>query len=283
MAKEKKKIIKREAPEKKIRAVDELASLIKESNSVVIVSIKNLPARQFQLIKKQLRDRAVIKVMKKNIMARTIEKVDKIAIKELAKYLKEDQAFIFSKLNPFELSAILSKNKSMAKAKPGQAVNEEVVIEPGPTELIPGPIISELGSLGLKFSVEDGKISIRERKVILKAGDKVNEQAASLMSKLDIKPIAIGLEPVVAYDTKENKIYENIKIDQEKTLEEMKRFAGKALAFAVKIGYCCKETISLIIRRAGAEEKAIEKLIKEEKKAEEKQENNQQNTQGGQQ
>ena len=81
----------------------------------------------------------------------------------------------------------------MARAKVGQIVDDNVVIEPGPTELIPGPVVSELGSLGLKFAVEEGKISIKEGKTILKAGEAVSEAAASIMNKLDMKPIAVGL------------------------------------------------------------------------------------------
>jgi large subunit ribosomal protein L10 len=253
------------ASEKKTKAVEDLAKLMKESRSVVIVSIKNLPAKQFQLIKKKLKDNASIKVLKKNISNRAIDSIEKGAIKNLKKYLREDTAFIFSKLNPFELSAFLSKNKSKARAKAGQEVDEDVVIETGPTELVPGPVVSELGSLGIKFAIEDGKIGIKERKVILKAGEQVNEQAASIMTKLDIKPIAIGLEPLIAYDSKEDKIYEDIKIDQEKTAEELKQAASKALAFAIKIAYVCKETIGFLLRKAASEKKILEKFIKCEK------------------
>jgi len=164
----------------------------------------------------------------------------------------------------------------MARAKVGQKVEEDVVIEPGPTELVPGPVISELGGLGIKFAVEDGKINIKEKKVILKAGEEVNEQAASIMGKLDMKPIAVGLEPVVAYDAKEDKIYEDIKIDQDKVLEELKESKRKALGFAVKIVYACKETIGFLLRKVEAEKKVLEKFIKEESKEEE---NTQQNKQ----
>jgi len=268
MEKGKKKIREKEIPEKKKKQVNEIVDLIKKSNSIVIVSIKNLPTKQFQLIKKKLRGKAVIKVMKKSIINRAIDNIEKGAIKNFKKYLGEDQALIFSELNPFELSAILSKNKSMARAKVGQKVEEDVVVEPGPTELVPGPVISELGSLGIKFAVEDGKINIKEKKVILKAGEEVNEAHASIMGKLDMKPIAVGLEPVIAYDAKEDKIYEDVKIDQDKTLEELKESKKRALGLAIKIVYTCKETIGFLLRKVEAEKKVLEKFIKEEKKEE---------------
>lgn len=264
---EKKKIIKtREVPGEKIKAVEELIKLINKSRAVIIVSIKNLPSSQFQLIKKKIKEHAIIKVMKKNIVGRVIDSIQKGAIKNLKKYSKEDTALIFSELDPFELSGILARNKTMARAKIGQTVEEDIIVEPGPTELVPGPIISELGALGLKFAIEDGKVSIKEKKVILKAGNKVNEAQASIMAKLDMKPIAVGLEPLIAYDSKEDRIYEEIKIDQDKTIEDMKQATGKSLALAVKIAYACKETIGFLLRKASSEEKVLSGLIKEENK-----------------
>ena len=264
----------KEISKKKLKVVDELINLIKSSRTLVIVAIKNLPSSQFQLIKKKLEKDDVIKVKKKSVINRVIDSIEKGTIKNLKKYLKEDQALIFSNLEPFELSLILSKNKSYGKAKIGQKVEEEVVIESGPTELVPGPIISELTSLGLKFSIEDGKINIREKKTILKANEVVNEAQASIMNKLEIKPIAVGLEPVIAYDSKEDKIYEDIKINQEETLKELKEKVIRALAFAIKLEYPCKETIKFLLRKAYSEERVLEKFLRQENL-------NQQNVQGG--
>jgi len=254
----------KEIPVKKKQGILDLVGLAKNNKTLMIVSIKNLPSSQFQAIKKKLRENATIKVAKKSIMERAIDSIEKGTIKNFKVYLKEDQAFIFSNLDPFELSAILSKNKSMSRARVGQVVSDEIVIEEGATDLVPGPIISELNGLGLKFSIEDGKISIKEKKIILKPGEIVSEQAASIMSKLDIKPIAVGLEPIVAYDSKEDKIFENIKIDPEKTLTDLKSSYGKALAFAVKIAYACKDTIKFLLGKAKSHELVISKLIKTE-------------------
>lgn len=257
------KKFEREIPEKKLRTVVEIVKLIKESKSIVIVSIKNLPTSQFQLIKKKLRGNAVIRVVKKNIILKAIDESKGLKLQEFKQYIKEDTALIFSNLDTFELSAILAKNKSKSRAKVGQEAEEDVVIEPGATELVPGPVISELSALGLKFSIEDGKINIREKKIILKKGQKINEAQASIMSKLDMKPVSVGLEPLVAYDST-GKIYHDIKVDQEKILNEMRILGGKALAFAVKLAYPCKETIKLLLAKANSQEKALSKLIKTE-------------------
>lgn len=258
--------------EKKKKIIVDIAKLFNESRSMLIVSIKNVPDNQLQVIKKKLKP-AVIKVLKKSVSERVIDSIEKGTIKNLKKYIKEDIALVFSNNEPFELALILSRNKSKGRAKIGQIVESDIEIEPGPTELVPGPIISELTALGLKFSIEDGKINIREKKTILKAGEKVTEAAAGIMAKFDMKPMSIGLEPVVAYDSKEDKIFESIKIDEKKTLDELKDSKARALGLAVKIAYACKETIGFLLAKAKSHENALSKFIKSD---------NQINIQGGQ-
>ncbi len=259
---EKSKVFReKEIPKYKKKSVTKFSELLKESRCVIIVSLKNLPAKQLQLISKKLRGKGKLKVVKKSIISRAIDKVEKGAVKNLKKYLRENIGFLFSDLNPFELSAMLSENKTMAKAKEGQKVDEEVFIQAGPTELTPGPIISELGNLGIQFEIKEGKISIKKRKKVLGEGEVAGSKEVSIMNKFDIKPIKVGLEPLVAYDAKEDKLYENIKVDKEETLKILKERFGRVKAFAVGIDYPCKETISFILLRGKSHNDALSKLI----------------------
>ena len=57
-------------PERKIKDVKEISELVKNKKTVLIASIKNLPASQYQEIGKKLRGKAIIKVPKKNILFR---------------------------------------------------------------------------------------------------------------------------------------------------------------------------------------------------------------------
>jgi len=264
MAKETKKNFEREVPQAKLKSVAELQNLIKDNKTFMICSVKSLPGKQFQAIKKKIRDRAKVKVVKKSIALRAIG-ASGIEIKKMIEYVKEDSALLFSSVDAFELSGILSENKSPVNARTGQIAPEDIVIEPGQTELVPGPVISELGSLGLKIAIEDGKISIKEKKTIVKQGQTISEAACGLMAKLDIKPFSVGFEPTAAYDSGEHRVYTGIKINKEKTLDDLKHAFSKALAFAVKIAYPCSQTIKYLLARAVGEEKAISsKIIKTE-------------------
>jgi len=245
----------------KKETVKELTNLFKEKRTLLIASIKNIPASQFQEITKKLRGKAIVKVPKKNLIFRALESSEDEKLKKIKEQIKENVAVLFSDMDCFELAAELVRNKSPAKAKAGQEAPEDIEIPAGPTELVPGPAISELGALGIQIQIDKGKINIKEPKIIAKKGEKISSGAADIMSKLDIKPFTINLVPLAAYDNNEKKLYLDIQIDREKTMEELRKAFGKALPFAVEIGYVCKDTISFLIQKAGRHGEAIEKLM----------------------
>jgi len=248
-------------PESKISRVKELSDLIKNKKTILVASIKNIPASQFQEISKKLRGKAIIKVPKKNLIFRTLDSAGKEEIKKIKEHIQDSVAILFSDIDCFDLAAELIAGKSPAKAKTGQEAPEDIEIQAGPTDLIPGPAISELGALGIKIQIEKGKIHIKEPRVIVKKGEKISENAAGIMSKLDIKPFSIGFVPLSAFDTQENKIYLEINIDKEGTIANLKEAFGRALPFAVEIGYLSKDTIGFMIRKAGTHANKINRIM----------------------
>jgi len=256
--KQNKQTTKSKVSQKKLKSVAELSKLAKEKKTILIASIKNLPASQFQEICKSLRGKAIVKVPKKSITIRALEHYKEI--EDLKQRIDSDVAILFSDLDAFELARELIENKSRVKGRIGQEAPEDIEVPEGPTDLIPGPAVSELGALGIKISIEGGKINIKEPKKIVRKGEKISEGAAGLMNKLDIKPFLVGFEPIAAFDTKENKIYLNINIDKEGILNELKDSFGRALPFAVEIGYICEDSIKFMIGKAGMQEKALEKI-----------------------
>lgn len=248
-------------PESKIKAVKELEDLAKNKKTILVASIKNIPGSQFQEIVKKMRGKAIVKVPKKNLIFRAFDKEANEEIKKLKDKIKDSFALLFSDLDSFELAGELMKSQSPAKAKVGQEAPTDIEIPEGPTELVPGPAVSELGALGIKIKIENGKISITEPKVVAEEGEKISQGAADLMGKLDIKPFKIGFMPLCAFDTKENKFYSEIKIDREGTIEELKISYGKALPFALEIGYVTEETVKLMVSKAAGQEKRLIRVI----------------------
>ena len=245
--------------EDKKKVVKELTDLIKKKKTILIASIKNIPTSQFQEIIKKLRGKAVVKVPKKNLIVRALEDSKEESVKEIEKSINENVAVLFSDMDCFDLAGELVKNKSPTKAKAGQEAPEDLEVPAGPTELVPGPAISELGALGIQIQIEKGKISIKEPKIVAKKGQKISQGAADVLSKLDIKPFTISLIPVAGYDANEKKVYLNIEIDREKAIAELKKAFSKSLPFAVDIGYPSSDTIKFILLKANMNAKALEK------------------------
>lgn len=253
--------LKREVPEYKLKLVKEFVDSIKKNKTVLIASTKGLPSSQFHDIKKKLRGKAEIRVAKKSLVLRAIEQSTEPNIHDLKEYIHADVAVFFSELDAFELSALLTDNQSSTKARAGDIAPEDIVVEPGPTELVPGPAISELSGVGLKVSVEGGKLAIKLQAIIAKAGEPIKENVAGVMGKLGITPMKVGFEPLAAYDSVADKVYSGIKIDKKGVYEELKMNIKQAFGFAINIKYVAKETISFFIGKAGREEKAIEGLV----------------------
>lgn len=245
----------------KAKTVKEMAEEVKKSRTLMLVSIKGLPSRQFQDIKKTIRDRATVKVAKKNIMIRVIKSVGKQSLLPFENYINENCAFIISNNEGYDLAAVILKKRSAVYAKAGQVSPMDIEVKDGPTELLPGPAISELGALGLVVSVEGGKIAIKKAKVVVKSGEVIKENVASVLQKLNIQPFSVGLEPIAVYDVQAEKIYTELKIDSEATVNELKTAAGKALGFAQKIEYYCRETIGYFLAKANVSANAVNNKI----------------------
>lgn len=253
----------KEIPEQKKKSVKDLIKSINENSTIMIASISNLSAAQFQKIKHLLKEKVSVKIIKRNLIMLSIEELKKTKknIEELEKWLKGSFAILISKYDPYELAEILEENKTTAKIKPGQTAPEDIVIEAGITDLPAGPIISELTKAKIKAGIEGGKIAIKERCIIVKKNEVADETAAGILAKLEIAPLKTGFEPLAAYDSKAQKIYTNIKVDKAGTLKELKDASEKALNLAVKISYSTKETITLLIAKAKCESDSLSNLI----------------------
>ncbi|HII15328.1 MAG TPA: 50S ribosomal protein L10 [Nanoarchaeota archaeon] len=245
--------------EGKKKEVKELVRLIKQYPIVGVVDIENLPSAQMEKIKKQLRSMMEIKMSKARLIKIALEEVKGSVngIDNLVSCIKGMPALIFTKENPFKLCRAIDKCKSSTPIKPGQKAPFDLVIPPGPTPFAPGPIISELASMGIKAGIEGGKVAVKAEKVVAKEGAVVDGKAAALLTKFGIQPMEIGLTLVALLENGIVLKAEVLSIDDRKTKETIMQLAREAMNLAVYAAYPAKDTIKVLITKAFNDSKGL--------------------------
>jgi|SRR3989344_2875433 len=248
--------------QKKLDEVKNLKGLFLKYKVISVGDITSLPSKQFQSIRAKLKPNVVIRVTKKSSILRAISELKEKNLKPLEKYVQDAMpVLLFSNEDPFKLYKSLKKSKSRAAAKPGQKAPNDIEIKAGPTDFTPGPIIGELGQVGILAAVEGGKIAIKKDKVIAKEGEILSAKVASMLAKLGIEPMEIGLNLKVVYDN--GAIYEKsvLDMDEEKLLKDIKLAHTYALNLALGINHFSKETIKILISKGYLNARAIDLIV----------------------
>ncbi len=246
----------------KIKAVEELSKLIAQYPVVGIVSLHKIPSAALQKIRFELGEDAKIKVSKKSIIIRALEKAGK---KALAECVEGQVALILSKINPFKLLFLLQKRTTTAPAKPGDIAEEDIVVPAGPTDIPAGPAISTLTKVKIPAKIEGGKVVIQRDFVVCKKGEFVTEDIAAALNLLKIEPMKIGLKLLAIEE--DGKVYsgEALEITEEKIIEDLNAACANAMKLAVGICYPCEETIEMLLQKAYINAKALKEEVGEVK------------------
>lgn len=230
--------------------VNELINFINKYNVIGIVKINDMPTLQFNRLRSILKDNVVIKVAKKNLIKAAIQESKKPNLENLLDYFDGMIGIIFTNENPFKLANILQKNKSPAPAKAGQIAPKDIVVKEGLTSFVPGPIINELSRVGIKAGVDKGKVKIMSDSIVAKEGDVITPELASVLSRLDIEPMEIGLDLRAVYE--DGIIYDSkiLNIDPSNYINQIKDAYKDAYALSLGIAYPTKENIKDLIKNA---------------------------------
>jgi large subunit ribosomal protein L10 len=237
--------------EQKKKNVDILVKLITEYPIIGAIDLEGMPTAQLQKMRATLRENdIVLLVSKRRLMRLALEKAKtaKKGVEELENYLQGMPAFIFSKLNSFKLYKLLKSSKSEAPAKAGQIAPKDIEVKSGATPFAPGPIISELAGVGIKSGVEDGKVAIKEDCIVAKEGDVISPELAGLLTRLDIKPMEIGLNLVASFDN--GTIFKKsvLDVDEDKLLADITSAAQESFNLSVEAGYFTKDNVDVILQ-----------------------------------
>lgn len=254
--------------EAKKKRVKELIKVIKESKVIGIADVENLPASALGAIKRKLRGKARILVSKKPIINRALKNAGVDKLDKLLEQKVVMPALVLGKEDPFKIYAAIKKGKTKAPAKPGQTALKDIIVPAGPTPFTPGPVISELGNLGIKSKVEEGKIVVVADVQVIKEGETFSPELASILSRLNINPMEIGLNVKAMFEKGMVYARDVLDIDEERLLEDITNAARQALNLSIEAGILNSVSTVILIQKAAGQAKALQQTIKEAKPAE---------------
>ena len=239
----------------KKQEVEDLKKLIVSHSVVGVVDMENIPAKQLQKMRELLRSQVLIKMSKKSLMKLGLEKAskEKNKVDALEEHLGGQPAFIFSDINPFKIYKTLEKNKTSAPAKSNSIAPVDILVPKGDTPFPPGPMLGELQQAGIPATIQGGKITIKDDKVVVKKGERINDKLAMALAKLEIEPMEVGLDMLAVYE--DGNIYtpDVLAIDEDETRSNIQTAYQQAFNLSLNSGYITRATASAAITKAAGE------------------------------
>ena len=238
-------------PKKKRLIYEELQRIPSEYNVIALSKMSKVRAAQLMTIRKKFRNDIKIKIVKNKVAMRAFERVKGIAgIEDLSKQLEGQCALIFTNINPFKLNLIFAQNKVFLPAKGGDIATKEIFIPSGNTGITPGPVLSEFKTANVPTRIDQGTIWVSKDTLVAKPGDVISVPLASLLSKLNVKPVEAGIS--VNFAIAEGLRYQeqDLNLDLDEYKEELARSFVQALALATEAGYMTSETVTPLLVKA---------------------------------
>lgn len=242
----------------KAEEVEEIKSLIAQHDAVGVAGLEKVRAAQLQELRRKLKDSARLRVIKNTLIKRAIaQSRGKPGIENLEDYVGGSNIYLFTNLSPFKLSLLLQKSRVKTTARAGDIAAYDVTVPAGNTGLPPGPIISQFSAVGIPTRIEAGSVWISRDTLVARKGEVMTARLASVLSKLGIKPVEIGLTLKAAYE-------DGLIIPEEQlliNLEEIRRSLEEAHLYAFNLSlntaYPLPENVAILLQMAQQEAFAL--------------------------
>jgi large subunit ribosomal protein L10 len=245
-------------PKKKRLMYEELQRVPTEYTVIALSKMTKVRAAQLMMIRKKFRNDIKIKIIKNKVATKAFENVKGIAgLENLSKQLEGQCALIFTNINPFKLNLIFAQNKVFLPAKGGDIATKEIVVPSGNTGITPGPVLSEFKTANVPTKIDQGTIWVSKDTLVVRPGDIISTPLASLLSKLNVKPIEAGIS--VNFAIAEGLIFkeQDLRINLEEYKEDLVQSFEQALALATEAGYLTAETVKPLLVKAQQQARSL--------------------------
>ena len=237
-------------PKKKTQMYQQLQELPKKYKVLALVRMEKVRATQLLPLRKKLQGEVEIISVKDKVAKLALEKTGIKGIEELVSKLEGQCLFMFTNMSPFKLNVLLSKNKVLLNARGGDLASMDVIIPPKNTGIAPGPMLTDFKENGVPTKIDQGTIWIMKETTPVKKGEVISEKLATLLGKLDIKPIEAG---IILNSALEDGLFyaeEEMIIDLEKFRNDLSQAHQEAISLSIEAAYITKDNIEQILAKA---------------------------------
>ena len=245
-------------PKGKRELYQQMLELPKSYNVIALSKVNKVRATQLMKIRKKFHKEIIIKVIKNRVTQRAFEKISDLqGIDKLSSQLEGQCALMFTNISPFKLNLIFDQNKVFLPAKGGDITKIEIMIPSGDTGITPGPVLSEFKEANVPTKIDQGTIWVSRDTIVAKPGDVISTKLASLLSKLDIKPIEAGI--VVNYAIADKLVFaeDDLRIDINEIKNELSRSYNESISLAVESSYFTRESMGYLLSKASRQAQSL--------------------------
>jgi large subunit ribosomal protein L10 len=245
-------------PKGKQELYQQMLELPKSYNVIALSKVNKVRATQLMKIRKKFHKEIIIKVIKNRVTQRAFEKISDLqGIDKLSCQLEGQCALMFTNISPFKLNLIFDQNRVFLPAKGGDITKTEIMIPSGDTGITPGPVLSEFKEANVPTKIDQGTIWVGRDTIVAKPGDVISTKLASLLSKLDIKPIEAGI--VVNYAIADKLVFaeNDLRIDINEIKNELSRSYNESISLAVESSYFTRESMGYLLSKASSQAQSL--------------------------
>lgn len=244
-------------PQKKSQMYQQLQELPKKYKVLAVVKMHKVRSTQILPLRKNLKEEVEFFSIKDKVARKALETLDVPGIKDIADELKGQLLFLFTNMSPFKLNVLLAKNKIMMAARGGDVASFDIVVPAKNTGIAPGPMLTEFKEAGIPTKIDQGTIWIAKDSTPVKKGEAINEKLASILGKLDIKPVEAGISLYTALEDGLKYAEEEMIIDVEAIRNEFAQAHQEAVSLSIEAAYVTADNIVQILAKAAQSARSV--------------------------
>ena len=239
--------------------VGELAAILTSDGVLGVVDIGGVPAKNMLSMRDDLRSGLSITMAKKTLM--------RLAWKQTGRPMEELESLLegavqpaivhTNSMNAFQLYSELEKTKQGRAAKEGEVSPMDIVVEEGPTEFGPGPIVGEFNAVGIPAKIDKGKVAIQKTTTVVNKGEPISADLGIMLAKLDINPIEIGI--ILTGAIEDGFLFEadSLDLDTDGVRTDIITATSGAFNLACNIRWFSSQTMPTLLAKASGEATSV--------------------------